>query len=292
MQMTVPERLRQFTTPTPIFDHGYIMLVDVMGDDDAIIQAARVSYANGTQKTSSDRGLLRYLMRSRHTSPFEQARIKLEVKLPIFVERQWVRHRTASLNEMSARYSVLPEEFYQPDPSDVRAQSTSNKQGREGALENSVITEYLADLQQTCTNAYADYQKALNAGVTRELARCLLPVNVYTSKVWTMDLHNLLHFLSLRLDPHAQWEIRQYAEAIAEIVKVWVPWAWEAFEDYRLEAMYLTKYEVQALKLILSRLTGEGYKPELLIQTAADVVVLSGREKNEMVAKLTRLLEG
>lgn len=249
----IPEHLKKFQTPIPVLDHGYIMLVDVMGDDDAIVQAARVSYAKGTKKTNNDRGLLRYLMRSRHTSPFEQARIKLEIKLPIFVERQWVRHRMASLNEMSARYSVLPDEFYIPDEDEVRAQSTSNKQGRGESLEGEAVTAYINSLRETCSDAYEAYEQALEAGVTRELARCLLPVNVYTSKVWTMDLHNLFHFLSLRMDSHAQKEIRLYADAIGSIVKEWVPWAWEAFEDYRLGGMYLTRFEVEGLKEVMSQ---------------------------------------
>lgn len=250
----LPERLKKFQTPIPVLDQGYVMLVEVMGDDDAIVQAARVSYAKGTKKTSNDRGLLRYLMRSRHTSPFEQARIKLEIKLPIFVERQWVRHRTASLNEMSARYSVLPDEFYIPDANDVQRQSKTNKQGREEALSTESTEGYLSSLRETCSGAYEAYEQALAAGVTRELARCLLPVNVYTSKVWTMDLHNLLHFLRLRMDPHAQQEIREFANAIAKIVKVWVPWTWEAFEDYQLEGMYLTRFEVAGLKALLTNI--------------------------------------
>lgn len=247
----IPNHLTKFQTPIPVLDHGYIMLVDVMGDDDAIVQAARVSYAQGTRKSSNDRNLLRYLLRSRHTSPFEQARIKLEIKLPIFVERQWVRHRMASLNEMSARYSILPDEFYFPDEEDVRVQSTSNKQGRGELLDREATSAYLNSLRKTCANAYTAYQQALTSGVTRELARCLLPVNVYTSKVWTMDLHNLFHFLALRMDSHAQKEIRDYANAIASIVKEWVPWAWEAFEDYRLGGMHLTRFEVKALKALL-----------------------------------------
>lgn len=279
----IPKHLEQFSVPTKVLDHGYVMLVDVMGDDDAIVQAARVSYALGTTKGKDDRGLLRYLMRSRHTSPFEQARIKLEVKLPIFVERQWVRHRMASLNEMSARYSILPNEFYIPDTESVRAQSTINKQGRDQTLPDDDVTAYLQDLMETCADAYASYEQALKSGVTRELARCLLPVNVYTAKVWTMDLHNLLGFLALRMDSHAQLEIRMYANAIAEIVKAWVPTVWEAFEDYTLNATKLSAMEMRGLTAVL--------KPDDLAMIVS-ASGLKGREADEFMAKLKKIIEG
>jgi len=278
----LPKHLEQFSTPIRVLDHGYVMLVDVMGDDDAIVQAARVSYALGTTRTKDDRGLLRYLMRSKHTSPFEQARIKLEVKLPIFVERQWVRHRMASLNEMSARYSILPNEFYIPEPSSVQAQSTTNKQGREHELPDDTVATYIQDLRQTCADAYASYECALDSGVTRELARCLLPVNVYTAKVWTMDLHNLLHFLALRMDPHAQQEIRQYAKTIAQIVKVWVPNAWEAFEDYTLKSVQLSAMELKGLASVL-----KPHDPDLIVSASG----LQGREASEFRDKLKKILE-
>jgi len=306
----IPEHLRQFAKPIPVLDHGYIMLVDCMGDDDAIIQAARVSYALGTTKTKDDRGLLRYLLRAQHTSPLEQARIKLEVKLPIFVERQWVRHRMASLNEMSARYSILPNEFYFPEPASVQAQSTTNKQGREQALPDAAVTAYLQDLRQTCADAYTAYGRALDSGVARELARCLLPVNVYTAKVWTMDLHNLLHFLSLRMDKHAQWEIRQYANAIAEILKVWVPNVWEAFEDYdfRRSAVLFSRMEVQGLREAIRRHLVEqassvdgSYEDALskfmdrsLLGSGLSLLDAKGkptREAQEFQGKMERLLE-
>ena len=282
-------RLEPFMKPIPVLDHGYIMLLDVMGDDDTVVQSARVSYAQGTRKTQNDRNLLRYLMRSRHTSPFEQCRIRLEVKLPLFVERQWVRHRTASLNEMSARYSVLPSEFYIPRPEDVGTQSTSNKQGRDT---EGYKGDFSTELRQTCDQAYGAYEQALEEGVSRELARCHLPVNIYTKKVWAMDLHNLLHFLSLRLDPHAQLEIRAYAKAIAEIVKIWVPWTWEAFEDYRLGALHLTRFDVAALKSMLSRLTLEGFVVEKLIDNVIEDSDLAsgGREAADLRKKLERLL--
>lgn len=256
--MTLPVHLKKFQDdPIRVLDKGYVLLVDVMGDDDAVVQSARVSYASGTKRTSSDKGLLRYLLRHYHTSPFEQARIKLEVRLPIFVERQWVRHRMASLNEMSARYSVLPNDFYYPDPGDVRAQSTSNKQGREGLLTDDQVEQYLHDLRQTCEESYTRYERALEGGVAREIARMMLPVNIYTAKVWTQDLHNLFHFLRLRLDPHAQLEIRRYAEAISRIVREWVPWSWEAFEDYRLEGAGLSKFDLETIRVLLQDRTDE-----------------------------------
>jgi len=295
----IPAHLERFAEPIKLLDHGYIMLLDVMGDDDTIVQSARVSYAEGTRRTSGDRHLLRYLLRCRHTSPFEQCRIRLEVKLPIFVERQWVRHRMASLNEMSARYSILPSEFYIPAPDDVRAQSATNKQGREDLMEEQAVEAYRNRLRDTCTSAYKSYEASLDAGVAREIARCALPVNIYTKKVWAQDLHNLFHFLSLRLDPHAQLEIRSYAIAIAEIVKVWVPWAWEAFEDYRLNGMYLSRFDVDALRKLISYGAGQVASngpsiEDVLADWKEEAVEASGlgkgREKAELLAKLERLL--
>lgn len=299
-QNMIPTHLERFTKPIKVLDHGYILLLDVMGDDDTIVQSARVSYAKGTRRTSNDKHLLRYLLRCRHTSPFEQCRIRLEVKLPIFVERQWVRHRTASLNEMSARYSVLPSEFYIPAPDDVRAQSTTNKQGRESPMEDWAIEAYRENLRDTCTSAYKNYEDALNMGVAREIARCLLPINIYTKKVWTCDLHNLFHYLDLRLDLHAQLEIRSYATAIAAIVKEWVPWAWEAFVDYRLEAMTLTRFEKQGVASLLRHLQWSNGQ----INKAACIEIAlgnsgltppregkpPGREWMEMKAKMEELL--
>lgn len=290
--MTVPPRLLPFTKPVQVLDHGYVMLTDVMGDDNAIIQAARVSYAKGVgaRKSSTDRHLLRYMLRNGHTSPFEQCVIKLEVKLPIFVERQWVRHRTGRHNEMSARYSQLPNEFYLPGKNDIRAQSATNKQGRGEPLSESTQEENRDSLRSSYEESYKRYEEALASGVTREIARLHLPVAIYTAKVWQMDLHNLFHFLSLRLDSHAQQEIRAYAQAIAKIVKVWVPWAWEAFEDYRLKAMYLTGADVQAVRYILERLTSEGYQTEALIRGGVGAAGVQGRERDELISKLERLL--
>lgn len=317
----IPERLQSFTKPTPILDHGYVMLVDLMGDEDAIVQAARVSYAAGPKKGKDDRNLLRYLMRARHTSPFEQACIKLEVKLPIYVERQWARHRTASWNEVSGRYSVLPDECQKTDPAAWRLQATDNKQGSSGFVNTWVegfdqsqlqggnypegawkgqnfytspgayLSEKEAELQE---HAREVYEESLKFGVAKEQARCVLPVATYTSKVWTIDLHNLLHFLALRLDPHAQKEIRDYANAIAQIVKVWVPNVWEAFEDYRLQAMTLTRQEVQALTILLQAAFPEGIVTGELSQAALQASGLDpkGREASELQMKLLRLMRG
>jgi thymidylate synthase (FAD) len=275
----LPDNLKKFSKRIPVLDHGYIMLVDIMGDDEAVVQAARVSYAEETQKIRNTEGLIRYLLSHKHTSPFEQARIKLEVKLPIFVERQWVRHRMASLNEVSARYSVLPEEFYSPDQNNVREQSKKNKQGVGDILSDEVSSEYLQTLQQTNTEAYAGYRKALEAGISREQARLMLPVNTYTAKVWTQDLHNLMHFLKVRMDSHAQWEIQQYAKAIAKILKEWVPITWTAFEDYELQALKFSRMELLGLAKLLK---GASLEEGILASG------LAGREAEEFKQKIYR----
>lgn len=284
--------ISELSTPFRVLDHGYILLVDVMGDDKAVVDAARVSYAAGTKKSYDDVGLLRYLLRSKHTSPFEQARLKFEIKLPLFVERQWVRHRMASLNEVSARYSVLPGEFYFPEPSSVTAQSTSNKQGRGELLPEAVVTSYLADLKYTCILAYARYEKALQSGVARELARCLLPVNIYTMKVWTCDLHNLLHFLALRMDSHAQHEIRQYANVIGhEIVAKLFPIAWQAFLDYRLNAVVLSDRDRRIIQAInRNSVTATSLAQDFgWLEKREDGTLKDIRERLEFEAKAQRL---
>ncbi|MGI0067840.1 MAG: FAD-dependent thymidylate synthase, partial [Thermoplasmata archaeon] len=199
---SVPEADRELGVPHPILTHGYVALIDYMGNDDAIVQAARVSYGKGTKTRRDDRGLIRYLLRHRHTTPFEMVEYKFLVRLPIFVARQWVRHRTASLNEVSARYSVLEDEYEIPPAEEIRHQSTRNRQGRGGPLPPEVVAAFQTDLDRVSKDAYASYQKALEAGVARETARLLLPVAFYTQWYWKTDLHNLFHFLSLRLDPH------------------------------------------------------------------------------------------
>ena len=244
------ERLHQ---PIPCLDHGFVRLVDYMGDDAAIVQAARVSYGKGTKQVRRDRGLLRYLMRHRHSTPFEMCEIKLHVKLPIFVARQWIRHRTANVNEISARYSVLDREFYMPEPANMNAQSDSNRQGRGSVLSADQTAAALALLKRDAAQCYDTYENLLGEeySLARELARMNLPVNLYTQWYWKIDLHNLLHFLSLRADPHAQYEIRVFADAIGEIVADWVPLTWEAFQDYRLGGSFLSRREVALLKRAL-----------------------------------------
>jgi thymidylate synthase (FAD) len=242
----------------PVLDHGFIRVVDYMGDDAAIVQAARVSYGAGTKHVQNDEGLIRYLMRHWHSTPFEMCEIKLHVKLPVFVARQWIRHRTANVNEYSARYSILDREFYIPDPSQLAAQSTVNNQGRGEVLTGEEAARVLALLKSDANTAYDHYEAMLSQdgqqGLARELARMNLPANIYTQWYWKVDLHNLFHFLRLRADPHAQYEIRVYAEAIAACVKDWVPYAYAAFEDYRMGGVTLSSKAIDVLK---RRLKGE-----------------------------------
>ena len=227
----------------PCLDRGFIRLVDSMGNDDAIVQAARVSYGKGTRKVSQDRGLIRYLMRHRHTTPFEMVEFKFHAKMPIFVARQWVRHRTANINEYSLRYSEARDEFYIPDEEHILFQSKLNKQGRSGEVPADLkkkVQDYFRDISD---KSYTIYSELNDAGIARELARAILPVNIYTEWYWKNDLHNILHFLSLRMDPHAQYEIRIYAEAMAEIVKKIAPFAYEAFQDYVVGGMRFSSIE-------------------------------------------------
>jgi len=220
-----------------------------MGDDTSIVQAARVSYGKGTKTVSEDRNLIRYLMRHRHTSPFEMVEYKFHVKLPIFVARQWIRHRTANVNEYSGRYSILPDEFYIPSPDDVRKQSRTNKQGRsDEPIDIETANEFIEDLQKTQNLLYERYNWYLSHEIARELARINLPLSTYTEWYWKIDLHNLFHFLELRLHPTAQFEIREYAKVIAQIVKATCPIAYEAFEDYRLNAITFSSLEQKILK--------------------------------------------
>lgn len=245
--MNREELLATYGSGVRVLDHGHVRLVDVMGDDERIEQVARLSYEGGRRR-SERRGLLRYLMRHRHTSPFEQVAITLDIKLPIFVARQLVRHRTQSLNEVSGRYSVLPEEFYVPDPEQICYQDANNLQGRAGQMGAREADAFRAFIRAGAEDAFEIYHAALEWGVAKETARMGLPVNTYTHWWTTWDAHNLLHMLALRLDSHAQWEIRQYAEAIANIVRDWLPLTWEAFEDYRLGAVTLSRQEVDYLR--------------------------------------------
>ncbi|MEM1346856.1 MAG: FAD-dependent thymidylate synthase [Pseudomonadota bacterium] len=241
--------------PQPVLDHGFVRVVDYMGDDGAVVQAARVSYGRGTRSARDDAGLIRYLMRHWHSTPFEMCEIKLHVKLPLFVARQWIRHRTANVNEISARYSILDREFYIPAPEALAAQSSTNRQGRGEVLAPEDAARVLALLREDASRAYDHYEEMLDPeglGLARELARMTLPANVYTQWYWKTDLHNLLHFLRLRADPHAQWEIRAYAEAIAALVRDWVPLCWAAFADYRLNAVTLSGPAMTCLKRMLA----------------------------------------
>ncbi|MFM7050803.1 MAG: FAD-dependent thymidylate synthase [Planctomycetota bacterium] len=239
----------------PIHEHGFIALVDAMPRlvpegqtaDSAIVQSARVSYGQGTKMVSEDRGLVRYLMRHRHSTPFEMVEFKFHIAMPIFIARQWIRHRTANVNEYSARYSIMPDRFYKPDVENVRKQSKSNRQGGDGPIDAGTAEEFLKLLESAEAN-YAKYLDLTERGVARELARAVLPVSVYTEWYWKCDLHNIFHFLSLRMDPHAQIEIQDYAKAMYELIRPIVPVACEAFEDYRLNAMHLTGLEIDAIR--------------------------------------------
>jgi len=242
----------------PVLDHGFIRVIDYMGDDGAIVQAARVSYGAGTKHVQNDAGLIRYLMRHWHSTPFEMCEVKLHVKLPVFVARQWIRHRTANVNEYSARYSILDREFYIPAPENLAAQSTANNQGRGEVLSGAESARVLEILKSDAGQAYDHYEEMLSQdgqqGLARELARMNLPMNIYTQWYWKTDLHNLFHFLRLRADAHAQYEIRVYAEAIAACVRDWVPLAYGAFEDYRMGGVTLS---ARALDVLKRRLKGE-----------------------------------
>lgn len=256
--------------PIPVLDHGFVRVVDYMGTDSAIVQAARVSYGKGTKKSREDAGLINYLLRHRHTTPFEMCEIKFHIKLPIFVARQWIRHRTANVNEYSGRYSILDKEFYIPAPDQLAAQSEVNNQGRGDVLEGAEAAQVLDILKSDSESAYKHYQEMLNLdevgnvldedkqGLARELARMNLPVNFYTQWYWKIDLHNLMHFLALRADAHAQYEIRVYAEAMLDVLKKWVPITYDAFMNYRVGGTELSKKAMDVVKRMI-----EGEKVDL-----------------------------
>jgi thymidylate synthase (FAD) len=282
---TVPALEALLYEPIPILDHGFVRVIDYMGGDAAIVQAARVSYGRGTRRVSEDAGLIRYLMRHRHSTPFEMCEIKYHVKLPIFVARQWIRHRTANVNEYSARYSILDREFYIPSPEHLAAQSASNRQGRGDVLQGEEAAHVLDLLRQDATSCYDHYAEMLNEGssdpsrqgLARELARMNLTLNTYTQWYWKTDLHNLFGFLSLRADAHAQYEIRVYAEAMLDTVDAWVPLAAAAFRDYRLGAVTLS---AQMLTVVRRLLAGDAVsQPDS---------GLSKREWGELMATLGR----
>lgn len=267
---------------TDCLDKGFVRLVDVMGDDAAIVQAARVSYGSGTKKIHEDRGLIRYLLRHSHTTPFEMVEFKFHIKIPIFVARQWIRHRTANVNEYSGRYSEMKDEFYVPDAQSVRTQSEVNKQGRSDiTIPEDTANDLTARMEQSQNAAYDEYQHYLAAGVAREIARINLPVSNYTEWYWKIDLHNLFHFLRLRMDAHAQYEIRVYAEAIAGIIRDIVPIAYEAFNDYVLGAEKFSRLEVVALRNLIAG--GE------ISMNSLETFGLKGREAREFVGKIRKI---
>jgi len=275
MAHTIVEAAEQLLDqPIPVLDHGFVRLVDYMGGDQRIVQSARVSYGAGTKTVRQDRGLIHYLMKHAHTSPFEQVQLTFHTKMPVFVARQWVRHRTARLNEISARYSVMKDEFYVPEPDKVSYQSESNKQGRGGNLPEAEAAEIIATLTEQNRSAYAAYEGMLEQGIARELARTILPVSLYTEWYWQIDLHNLFHFLALRLDGHAQYEIRVYAEAMAQCAKAVAPLAYEAFEEHVLNRVAFSGTEAAALA---AKLAG---KP----------VTLTGKDLERFEEKLQKML--
>ena len=271
--------------PLPVLDRGFVRVVDYMGDDDSVVQGARVSYGKGTRKVSGDRGLIRYLMRHRHTTPFELADIKFHVRAPVFVTRQWFRHRTASINEYSARYSVLEREFYVPSTDAVAVQSSTNRQGRGIHAGSETSAEVIMRLREDAARCYDDYlwmlnedeegnpQDAARPAIARELARINLPVGIFTQFYWKINLWNLLHFLRLRIDAGAQFEIRMYADVILGIVERWVPLVFEAFQDYVVQSASLSAPQLAVLRQVIE---GNG-------KVDAAALGLSGRELRELI---------
>ena len=286
---TVPALEEILFEPISVLDHGFVRVIDYMGDDAAVVQAARVSYGKGTRKARDDAGLINYLMRHRHTTPFEMCEIKYHVKLPVFVARQWIRHRTANVNEYSARYSILDKEYYVPAPDQLGAQSRANRQGRGEVLEGEEAERVLALLRDDAERCHAHYAEMLNEnedgetmdanrqGLARELARMNLTLNTYTQWYWKIDLHNLMHFLSLRADPHAQYEIRVYAEAMLGTLERWMPITCEAFVNHQLGGVRLSS---GALALVKRMLAGEA--------VAQEESGLSKREWRELIEALGR----
>ena len=287
---TVPALEEILYEPLPVLDHGFVRVVDYMGDDAAIVQAARVSYGKGTKAVRGDAGLINYLMRHRHTTPFEMCEIKYHVKLPIFVARQWIRHRTANVNEYSARYSVLDKEFYIPAPEHLAAQSTTNRQGRGEVLEGETAARVLELLKSDSELCYAHYEEMLNeradgtvidesrSGLARELARMNLPLNVYTQWYWKCDLHNLLHFIGLRADSHAQYEIRAYAEVLLETVKRWMPVAHDAFVNHMQGGAQLSGRALTVVRRLIAGEDVDQADSGLSKREWAELMAILGRE--------------
>jgi len=278
-----------------VLDDGFVTLVDVMGDDSSVVQAARVSYGEGTRQVSDDRGLIRYLMRHRHSTPFEMAEVKLLVRVPMDTWRQWIRHRTANVNEYSTRYSLAIDATQTTEPGSWRSQAASNRQGSGDLLPEELGRELSAEEAALQQQARYVYERRIARGVAREQARKDLPLSTYTEAYWKVDLHNLLHFLALRMDAHAQLEVRQYATAIGrEIVATLFPLVWEAFEDYRLEGMFLTRLDQQVIGRLQRRLAEAGRAAAtdddfLAVQDASWVNVKRNRERDECRAKLCSL---
>ena len=283
-RVTSPELEKVLYEAIPVLDHGFIRVIDYMGDDSSIVQSARVSYGKGTKKVSTDEGLIKYLMRHRHSTPFEMCEIKYHIKLPIFIARQWIRHRTANVNEYSARYSILDKEFYIPAKEQLSAQSTNNRQGRGDLITGQHADEVLKILKDDAVRTYDNYEKMLNerfdgtvidekkSGLARELARMNLTLNSYTQWYWKTDLLNLMNFLFLRGDSHAQYEIRVYAEKMLDTVKKWVPITHAAFLDYRVGAAHLSS---KGLKIVKSMINGN--------KISYEDSGLSKREWNELM---------
>ena len=283
-RVTSPELEKILFDAIPVLDHGFVRVIDYMGDDSSIVQSARVSYGKGTKKVSTDEGLIKYLMRHWHSTPFEMCEIKYHIKLPIFIARQWIRHRTANVNEYSARYSILDKEFYLPSKENLAAQSTSNRQGRGDVLEGEQANEVLELLKNDAERTYNNYEIMLNerydgtvinekeVGLARELARMNLTLNTYTQWYWKTDLLNLMNFLRLRADSHAQYEIRVYADIMLDTVKKWVPITYDAFMDYRVGG---TEVSAKGKLVIQKFIKGE----EIDLESSE----LSKREWNELM---------
>jgi len=263
-------------------DKGFVRLVDSMGGDDAIVQAARVSYGKGTSKVSQDRGLIRYLMRHRHSTPFEMVEFKFHCKMPIFVARQWVRHRTANINEYSLRYSEARDEFYYPDPEHIQFQSALNKQGRMGEVTPELKQKVQDYFKEISERSFAIYKELNQAGIARELARSILPVNLYTEWYWKNDLHNLLHFIGLRSDSHAQYEIRVFSDAMAESVKAVAPFAWEAYQDYVVKGMRFSRIEKSLLERTLPDRVIDDINEDIAYQLTATLHSNKPRKESEI----------
>jgi thymidylate synthase (FAD) len=235
-----------------ILDHGFIRVIDYMGNDNAIVQAARVSYGAGTKQVREDAGLINYLLRNSHTTPFEMCEIKFHIKAPYFVARQWIRHRTANVNEYSARYSIVDQDYYLPNQDEISFQSSNNKQGRGEQVDEDFSDSVREIIKNTSDQQYEHYNKMLESGLAREVARIILPLNYYTEFYWKIDLHNLMHFLRLRADSHAQYEIRLYALQMIEILKLWVPHTYQAFQDYKMNSKNLSEKMLSVMKKMIA----------------------------------------